>query len=190
VYHLGAVAQFKGTIYTSAQLFTESRFGPDAVQRVLAALPAPDRKLLTEITPIGWYPTEPVMAFHHKLDELFGKGDLTVCVELGKYSAEWALNTVLKFFIRFRTPSWLLERSGSLWSRYHDSGRWEVVSSPNLQLSARLHDFQVRDPAFCARFRGWLHRAVELTGGRDPDVREPLCLCKGEPYCEYSARWK
>jgi hypothetical protein len=48
----------------------------------------------------------------------------------------------------------------------------------------------VRDPAFCARFRGWLHRAVELTGGRDPDVRESVCACNGEPYCEYSARWK
>ena len=184
------MAQFKGTIYTSAQLFTEARFGPDAVQRVLAALPAADRELLTGITPMGWYPTEPVMAFHHKVDELFGKGDLAVCVELGKYSAEWALNTVLKFFIRFRTPSWLLERSGSLWGRYHDSGKWEVASSPDLQLSARLRDFQVRDPAFCARFRGWLHRAVELTGGREPDVRESLCVCKGERYCEYTARWK
>ena len=184
------MAQFKGTIYTSAQLFTESRFGADAVARVHAKLPAADRHVLTGITSIGWYPIEPVMAYHHKLDELFGNGNLNVCVELGKFSAEWALNTVLKFFIRFRTPSWLLERSGSLWSRYHDSGKWEVMASPNLQLSARLHDFQVRDPAFCARFRGWLHRAVELTGGRNPDVREPLCICKGERYCEYRARWK
>ena len=71
-----------------------------------------------------------------------------------------------------------------------DSGRWEVLASPHLQLSARLHDFQVRDPAFCARFRGWLHRAVELTGGRDPQVREPACICNGEPYCEYQATWR
>lgn len=184
------MAQFKGTIYTAAQLFTESRFGAAAVPRVLEALSPADRKLLNEITPVGWYPVEPVLAYHRKLDELYGTGNYDVCFELGKFSAEWALNTILKFFLRFRSPSWIMERSGSLWSRYHDSGRWEVLNSPNLQLSARLHDFQVRDPVFCARFRGWLHRAVELTGGRDPDVREPACACNGEPYCEYNARWK
>lgn len=171
-------------------MFTEQRFGAEAVERVLGALSAADRQILEGAALVGWYPVEPVMAYHHKLDQLYGHGDLDLCVEVGKFSAEWALNTVLKFFVRFRTPHWLMERSASLWGRYHDSGRWEILNDPNVPLLARLHGFEVRDPAFCARFRGWLIRAVELTGAKEPRVVEPACSCRGQAYCEYQVRWR
>jgi hypothetical protein len=129
------------------------------------------------------------MAYHRQLDQTYGSGDLALCVELGRFSAEWALNTVLKFFLRFRTPNWILERSSSLWSRYHDSGRWEILQHPNFPLSARVLDFEVHDPVFCARFRGWLGGAIALTGGKDAHVEEAACACKGHGYCQFQARW-
>jgi hypothetical protein len=183
------LAQFKGTIYTTALLFTQQRFGEQAVQDVLHGLDGEDRRLLEGVSPVGWYPTEPVMAYHRKLDEAYGRGDLDLCVELGTFSADWALNTVLKFFLRFRTPNWIMERSSSLWRRYHDSGRWEMLQHPDYPLYARLHDFEVRDPAFCARFRGWLAGAIALTGGKDAHVEEAACVSKGDAYCQYQARW-
>jgi hypothetical protein len=183
------VAKFKGTIYVSARLFAEQRFGPEAVPRVLAALSPQDREMLTYVAPVGWYPVEPIMAFHRELDRLYGKGDLALCVELGKFSAEWALSTILKLFVRFTSPSWLIERSAALWGRYHDSGRWEHAPTEAFPIQSRLYDFEVRDPAFCARFRGWLARATELTGGKEPEVTEPKCACRGDKYCEFRVRW-
>ncbi|MDD9967990.1 MAG: hypothetical protein OXR73_17270 [Myxococcales bacterium] len=184
------MAQFKGTIYLSTALFTEQRFGSEATNRVIAALPEEDQQVLRDVTAIGWYPTAPIMAFHRKLDELYGSGDLALCVEVGKFSAEWTLNAVLKMFLRFRTPNWLMERSSSLWVRFHDSGRWEILEDPNVPLLARLHDFKVRDEAFCARFQGWLHGAIELTGGKEAHVTHPRCACKGGRFCEFNGRWK
>lgn len=184
------MAQFKGTIYTTAKLFTEQRFGHDAVERVLSELSEGQRDELVGVTPVGWYPTDATMAYHRALDRIYGKGDLALCTELGVFSAGWALNTVLKFFLRFRSPNWIMERSSSLWGRYHDSGRWELMEHAEYPLYARLHDFELRDEAFCARFRGWLHGAIALTGGRHGQVDEPSCAARGDDACLFRARWQ
>ena len=140
------MAQFKGTVFVSTRMFTEERFGPEAVLKVLATLPAKDRESLEQTTTVGWYPVGPVLAFHHALDELYGRGDLSLCVDVGRFSAGWAVNTILKFLLRFRSPHWIVEKSGSLWSHYHDSGRWEFDPPEDKKLCGRLHDFAVNDP--------------------------------------------
>lgn len=183
------MAKFKGTIYTSTALFTDKRFGPGASDKVLQTLPTADREVLQGVTAVGWYPADPILAYHRTLDEVFGRGDLALCVEVGKFSAEWTLNAVLKIFLRLRTPNWLMERSSTLWERFHDSGRWEIQNDPNVQLCAQLYDFKVRDPVFCARFKGWLLRAIELTGGDNAEVDHVACTCKGDRYCHFNGRW-
>lgn len=184
------MANFKGTIYTSTALFAEKTFGPDAIEHVLEALPMDDQRVLRGATAVGWYPAAPVMSFHRKLDELYGRGDLSLCLDVGKFSAEWTLNAVLKMVLRLRTPNWLMERSTSLWERFHDSGRWELQHNGPVPLLAQLHDFEVRDSAFCVRFSGWLHGAIALTGGKEPEVAHPKCVCTGDPYCQFEGSWR
>lgn len=171
-------------------MFTEKRFGPEAVERVLASLSPHDRNVLREVTSIGWYPVEPVLAYHHALDRCFGSGKLELCVEAGHFSAGWALNTVLKLFLKFKTPHWLAEKSASVWNRYHNTGRWEYDPPQEKLLLARLHDFGVRDEAFCARLRGWLMGAIELTGGRNPKVVERTCGLRGARHHEFQSSWE
>ena len=45
--------QFKGTVFVSTRMFTEERFGPEAVLKVLATLPAKDRESLEQTTTVG-----------------------------------------------------------------------------------------------------------------------------------------
>lgn len=184
------MAQFKGTVFVSTRMFTEERFGPEAVLKVLATLPAKDRESLEQTTTVGWYPVGPVLAFHHALDELYGRGDLSLCVDVGRFSAGWAVNTILKFLLRFRSPHWIVEKSGSLWSHYHDSGRWEFDPPEDKKLCGRLHDFAVNDPAFCARLRGWICGAVELTGGKNCQIAEIRCVSRGHGFHEYRGSWE
>jgi hypothetical protein len=184
------VAQFKGTVFVSTRMFTEDRFGPEAVLKVLAALPAKDREILEQTTAVGWYPVGPVLAYHHTLDELYGRGDLSLCVDVGRFSAGWAVNTILKFLLRFRNPHWITEKSGSVWTHYHDSGRWEFDPPEERRLCGRLHDFAVNDAAFCARLRGWLCGAVELTGGKNPQITEIRCATRGHSFHEYRGTWE
>lgn len=181
--------QFKGTVYISTRAFLEKRFGPQAGEQVLAKMPAGDRELLREVSPVAWYPVAPILAFHRTLDREFGTGDQALCFEAGRFSADWSLNTILKMFVRFRSPHWLVEKATSVWSRYHDSGHWSFDPPQERRLSGRLVDFAVRDEVFCTRLRGWLTGAVELTGGTNPKVIERGCVVRGHSHHEYTCTW-
>lgn len=185
------MAQFKGTVFISTQIFTDQRFGPGSSARCLARLDGPDRAALSGVSAVGWYPVGPVLKYHHALEELYGGGKgFELCEEAGEFSAKWALNTVIRVFLRFKTPRWVLEKHASVWERYHDSGRWEVIGQEaSNAVSGRLFDFHVRDPAFCARLRGWLRGAALMTGGKNVRVTEPNCRCRGDEFCRYDVNW-
>lgn len=183
------MASFKGTVFESTRMFTEREFGFDAVERVLAELPEGDRAILKDVQAIGWYPVEPVLRYHRALDKLYGKGDLAVCVRAGRFSAGWSLNTVLKVFLRFKSPSWLVDRSTRVWDRYHDTGRWTVTTPAPNKFIGELVEFAVKDVSFCARLRGWLSGAVELTGGKNAVVTESKCACRGQDHCVFAVSW-
>jgi hypothetical protein len=180
------MANFKGTIFESVRMFTEQRFGPEAHDRLLAELSDEDRSLLDGLNALGWCPAEPILRYHQALDRVYGKGDLELCHEAGRFSAGWAMNTVLKVFLRFRSPNWLIERATSVWGRYHDSGRWIITAATDTRLQGELFDFAVHDPVFCARLRGWLLGAVELTGGARCSVIETMCVNRGHDRCKFT----
>lgn len=184
------LAKFKGSVYESARMFTEKEFGEGAALRVLEVLSPADREILRGVQVLDWVPVEPVLQYHHALDRVFGTGDLSVCTAAGRFSAGWAINTVLKVFVRLKSPHWLVEKGVGVWSRYHDTGRWEIDKQGPLRLSGRLSAFAVRDAAFCARLRGWLHGAVELTGGKHPVVTETRCATHGHADCAFTISWQ
>ena len=51
------------------------------------------------------------------------------------------------------------------------------------------YEFAVKDEAFCARLRGWLAGAVELTGGKNAVVTESKCACRGQDHCVFAVSW-
>jgi hypothetical protein len=185
------MAQFKGTVYISTKIFAEQRFGPAAAARCLGRLDREHAAILEGVSAVGWYPVEPVLRYHHALQELYGEDDhFGLCEEAGRFSAKWALNTVIRVALRFKSPEWVLQKHAAVWERHHDSGRWEVSDgSSSKAVSGRLRDFQVQDPAFCARLRGWLHGAASMTGGQDVKVSEPECRCRGGQYCRFDLTW-
>jgi hypothetical protein len=183
------LAKFKGTVFESTRMFTEQQYGAGATARVLAELSPEDQAQLAEIQVIGWYPVEPVIRYHHALDRLYGRGDLKVCSAAGRFSATWSMNTVLKVFLRFKSPSWLIEKATRVWSRYHDTGRWEVSSPGPGKITGELLEYAVRDEAFCARLRGWLQGAVEATGGKNAVVTETRCVCRRHDRCVFELVW-
>ncbi|HJZ85718.1 MAG TPA: hypothetical protein VKN99_11140 [Polyangia bacterium] len=180
----------KGTLYVSVRMFTERQFGRDAVERCLAQLSRDDRDLLSSIVPVGWYPLEPILRFHRAVDKTFGRGDLALCRDVGRFSAEWQLNSFHKFLLRFKTPEWFFAKGISVWRQYHDTGRWEWAKQEPGHIVGRLFDFSVTDAAFCMREQGWFWRAAELTGGVHVVVDERRCRTRGDEFCEYEGRWQ
>jgi V4R domain len=184
------MANFKGMVFESIKMFAERQYGPEAHERLLAELSSEDRALLDGINAIGWYPVEPILKYHHALDRVFGRDDHTLCEQAGRFSASWSMNHVLKVFLRLRSPNWLVGRATSVWGRYHDTGRWDIAPVSEQRMQGDLYDFAVRDPAFCARLRGWLAGAVELTGGQHASVVETHCVNRGADHCSFLTTWR
>jgi hypothetical protein len=183
------LAKFKGTVFESTRMFTERQFGAAGVEKVLAELSAEDRRVLASVQAIGWYPVEPVLRYHHALERVFGTGDFSLCTSAGRFSATWSMNTVLKVFLRFKSPTWLIDKATRVWDRYHDTGRWEVASPASHRLVGTLSNFAVKDVAFCARLRGWLQGAIEATGGQNSNIVETRCICRGNEHCMFTLSW-
>jgi predicted hydrocarbon binding protein len=179
------MAQSKGTIYLSVEKFVIERWGEDALQECLREMPEEDRKVLHEVLAVGWYPLEPVILFHRIVDWKLGNGDLALVQEIGRYSAEWQLNAFHMLVLRFKTPKWLLNKAAQMWSRYHESGEWEVDEPEPQTIVGRLYGFEVADACFCTRETGWFERAVELTGGKNVQITEPRCRSRGDSHCEW-----
>lgn len=170
-------------------MFTERRFGKPAVERCIRELAPADQEVLLSIVPLGWFPLEPTARFGVAVDKLYGRGDLELCREIGRFSAEWQLNLFHKLVLRFKPAEWLFVRGMSVWQQYHDTGRWEVERPGENHVIARLRDFAVAEPGWCARFGGFIQRAAEVTGARNVEVQHPRCRVLGEPCCEYEGRW-
>src|SRR5690349_19940726 len=98
------MAQFKGSIFESTRVFTLKEFGEGAHARVMRELSTSDQAALSGMSVLGWYPVEPILQYHYALDRLYGKGDLALCYDAGRFSAGWAFNNVLKFMLRFTSP--------------------------------------------------------------------------------------
>ena len=162
---------FKGTVYISTRMFVEQKLEAGALDAILAEVPEPMREALAEVSPAGWCDTEPVLEFHRVLERLYGSPGGTLCIEAGHFSATWNMNTILKLFLRFKSPLWITNKAGSVWDRYHDTGAWTVVGEDDNRISAELRDFAVTEPLFFRRLTGWLQGMLEATGGKNPVVR-------------------
>src|SRR3954463_15749312 len=99
-----------GVVLKSIRLFTERNFGAKAVERCMATLPTAERELLSSASAVGWYPVDTVFRFLRAVDSVCGKGDLKLCHEIGRFSADWQLNSFHKLFLRFKSPAWLFDK--------------------------------------------------------------------------------
>jgi hypothetical protein len=177
-------------MYLSTFAFVEHRFGPGAKKAVMERLTPADRELLSGLLlPITWYPLAPFGRLLRVMDHEFGKGDFSLVVDRGEWTATRDLHTLRKVFLKLVTIPWIIQKGASLWPQFHDTGRWEVRHVAGEHAIAELHDLGVVDDAICSSIRGWIIGLAKLTGTKKVDVRQTTCRAKGDVACVYEVRW-
>ena len=187
---LSWVGKSKGVIFTTTRLFTERRFGKEAFDACTARLDPCDQAIVSEIVPLGWYPLAPMVRFMRCVDELYGRGDLALCEEMGRFAADWQLGRVKKLLLRFAPGEWVLRRGLNLWHSYHDSGSWSLETPEPNVIIGRLVEFAIEDAAWCRRTQGFLERVGLFTGAREAKVEHPRCVALGDSCCEFTSHWR
>lgn len=180
----------KGSVLQSRLAFVREQKGEGAVARVLARLPAEDRRILEGIlVPAGWYPFDLNDRLDDSIATEMGMGE-RIFRQLGEKSANDNLAASHKIFIRDKDPHGLLKQAATIYRLYYDTGHRVYEKVGDREAMLRTHEslsFSVHD---CLTVVGWHERAIAMCGGKNANVSETKCRARGEALCEYRCRWE
>lgn len=184
------MAHCKGIIVNARLRYVHERHGDAGARSLLQRVQPATREVLdAHVLPHAWVPLKAFIDLNVVADEVFGKGDLELCREMGSWSATWNLPRIFKLFYRLGTPMFIFERAAKLWNAHYDSGRLEARRDDAGVAHLEIHDFDEPHRAHCLSVLGWAARSIELSGAKVTRAEEVRCRTWGDPCCELIASW-
>jgi hypothetical protein len=185
------VSNVKGSALASRLLWVRLGHGEAGLERLeAAASPALQPVLVNGVAMARWYPFEVFIELIEVIDRLFGKGDLSLVKELGRFGADANLKTVYRLFYKVGTVRWILGRAARLWGAHYDSGEMLIVEdAPGLGI-LEIAGFDSPHRIHCLSVAGWAERSVEISGGKDALVEDIACRARGDAQCLFRVTWK
>ena len=185
-------ARVRGTALLANREFLSKTYGPDAWDRVLKMLPKPYADALSVI-PLAhdWFPADAMVASLLAGAKLFSPNDLDAFYEaVGAHGADYDLNFIHRFILKFTSPLWMMELGAKLWREYHNSGQWKIEHGPTPHsIVGTLQDFAVVSAPMCRTVVGFVRRAGQLTGAKNMHVEHRRCRSAGAQACVFEGEW-
>ncbi len=185
------MANVKGSALASRLLWLRLNHGEAGIGR-LAAVASPGLRVVIGqgVVRAAWYPSALFVELNQRLDELFGKGDLALVRELGRYGADANLTTIYRLFYKVGTVQWILGRASRLWGLHYDSGKMVIKRAGDDAIEMEIAGYAEPHRAHCLSVIGWIERSVELSGGTEVQTEEHACRAIGDPRCRWKLSWR
>lgn len=182
----------KGTSIAARLEYARRKGGDQAVLEILSRLS--DQKEAEQLRLIGvlksaWYPFRLFVELIEEIDRRFGKGDGALVPALAGEVAKADLKTVYKVFFKFASPNFIIEKAAQVWRRYYDSGEMVIVHNRPGDVHAEVRGFETPHRTHCLSVQGWVQQTLRMSGAADCVVTHTRCRARGEPVCEFTARW-
>lgn len=177
----------KGLVLKSRVEYVQKSFGDGGWDRVMAALAPEARAALKDgVLVSSWYPISVYVKMLCSIDQTFGKGDLALCREMGRYAAQVALSGVHKSFYREKDVQFVNRMTPVIWKQYYDSGEMTTESAGRGRAIIRIRGFAEPHPALCQATLGWLEGANKTWGIEGVKVEEITCQADGQECCTFT----
>ena len=186
---MSAVRQAKGSTIHTTLAFLRHQGGEEAVQRVLARVPAGEAAAIRGAHPTEEIPIERLYALWEAVDAVLGDGDPGWPERSGAFAIEGIGVQLYGGILLKKSPLEFLTQRVSLFRLYYQPGDMEVVDMEDGRAVLRLVGFDPGNRVFCRRQTGGLLRSVELAGGGGASVRHVRCSVEGDAFCEWELRW-
>lgn len=183
-------AKTKGVGFSNVKAFASEHYGEQGWDAVLASMSDADREEIMAVMPVGWYSLSLYARLIRAVDAVHGKGDLALLDQIGRYEAQHDLTYVHRIFLKLANPAYVIEQLGKLWTRFHDTGSWEVTRFTTTHATGILRDWGYVDQAMCRELVGYLARSIEICGGHGVAVEHTKCRSRGDSECVFEARWR
>jgi len=184
--------EVKGTAIITIPLFIKERFGEGGLNQWIDTLTPEARKVYqASIFPSSWYPLKELLIEPlRKMCALFYAGDLKGAKESGRFSADYSLKGIYKLFVKLGSPEFMLGRAGTIMGVYYTPSEMKVVESRKGQGIMQITRFPDMDQVLEIRIAGWMERALEISGGKQPSIKITKSLTAGDSVSEFLATWK
>lgn len=184
--------EVKGTAIITIPLFIKKRFGEGGFKQWIEALTPEARRVYQDhVFSSSWYPLKELMIEPlRKMCFLFYAGDLKGARESGRFSADHSLKGIYKILVKLGSPEFMLGKAGTILGVYYNPSEMKVVESRKGQGIMQITKFPNMDRVLEIRIVGWMERALEISGGKEPDIKVTKSLTAGDPLSEFIATWK
>jgi hypothetical protein len=184
--------EVKGTAIVTVPLFIKERFGEGGLNRWVNVLAPEARKVYPgSVLVSSWYPLKEFLVEPlRKMCDLFYAGDREGAREAGRFSADHSLKGIYKIFVKLGSPEFMVRRAGSILPMYYTPSEMKVVEARKGQGILQITHFPEMDQALEVRILGWMERAIEISGGKQPNIRITRSLAAGDSVTEFQANWK
>lgn len=184
------MTRIKGFAIRGLLKYVKESGHPGGIAALLERLPEPAAgHFRTKILSSRWYPYEAFLGPLHAIDRELGEGDLGLMPEVGLFSGRQDAGSIFRFVAALSSIEAIVSRAGTLWQRYCDSGRFEVVELERGRLHLALEEFPGIDRAHCALIAGWIEGLGRAVGAREPAIEQLRCVHRGDPRCEFAGTW-
>ena len=177
----------KGTAIEILPKFVVSRFGRESLEEWISTLPIEARGEFSDgILSFRWYPLKDMLVVPTlRVCQLFYNGNTRGALEIGRFSAEYALRGIYKLFLKVRSPEFLMQRASRILPTYYKPSAMEVVETSRGRTTVRITDFKEMDEIIELRIKGWIEKALEIAGGRNITCSISQSLTKNDPYTDF-----
>lgn len=177
----------RGVGFHNVKQFVLNWYGETVWQSVVRSLPEVDRHTADFGLAVGWYEVAAFARLLRAVDQICGRGDLSLLPRVGASEAEQDFNRVYRVILRSITPAAFLAAERRIWRQFQDSGSWEWHKIKG-GIIATLTGWAV-DHALCLELGGYLVRIVEFTGGRSASFEHSECRALGAHQCTFMLYW-
>ncbi|HZS38281.1 MAG TPA: hypothetical protein VFF06_15695 [Polyangia bacterium] len=183
--------QIKGVALRGMLAAARKLHGDSFLEAMLAHLPPQTARLVRAggFLSGGWYPLATFRELNHAAQRAAGLGP-----ELSRALAREATADDFRGIYRVLTfvlsPEFVIKRAPTLFSRYYDTGRMEVVRAVSGSAQARFSGCVGFDRSVWQGVAGGCVAVLEACGGQDVDVRATDGGNDGDEHLFLAATWK
>ncbi len=184
-----AIPQGRGTLLAHATAFVRETMGADdGWARFLRGMEPADAEAMCNAVAVGWYDSRLYLRVLHAMRCFSGRDK--VLDAFGRFSADRDVSTLYRVMLRLANPSFVVEKTAQLWSRYHDSGRWVMNRESPTRAIGELSGWLVVDEGACEVLNGYLERILQLVGAERAVARHVACRARGARTCTFELDWR
>jgi hypothetical protein len=179
------MASVRGRDLVEALSFVRENYGPEALERVLAAL-APEARssLAATIRETGWYPLQVLVDYLRTACRVLEAEPVEFCRREGRFTAQRQRSGFLGPLVT--SAAIRMRMAPTTWRMFYDVGRLEVSGDNPETAVGRIHDFPATIES-CARFLG-IWEGIVGSADRPVVAEEARCVRRGDAYCEIHIR--